>query len=205
MDELHPVLGKGVITMLCSECVTPDLDKTQPELLSADGYGTCQICGHALKRSILLPYYDLSVCRPCRRRMILRRITAAVIDFVMAYTLMAITFLMIGVSARITAFLGVRNPIVESDELINLLGNGMVVILWLTRDGWFKGRSVGRLVCRLRVVDTQSGHPASLMKSVKRNLPTLIPLSPIAIVIDLVRRNSARIGDGWAKTKVIPS
>ena len=62
----------------------------------------------------------------------------------------------------------------------------------------FRGHSPGKWVCGVRVVDRDRGEPIGLAGSFKRNLPLLIPL-----VVAFLLQKGHRLGDGWAKSKVV--
>ena len=56
-------------------------------------------------------------------------------------------------------------------------------------------------MCGVQVLDEDSGEAGSWLHSLKRNLPTLIPIVPLVIAVQLSK--GPRLGDGWANTKVI--
>ncbi len=65
----------------------------------------------------------------------------------------------------------------------------------------FTGHSPGKLMCGVQVLDDDSSEPGNLIQSIKRNLPTIIPIVPLVIAVQLSK--GPRWGDGWANTKVI--
>ncbi len=53
----------------------------------------------------------------------------------------------------------------------------------------------------VQVVDEIIGKPVGFDPSFKRNLPLIIPLMPLIVAFELPK--GKRIGDGWARTRVI--
>jgi len=76
----------------------------------------------------------------------------------------------------------------------------LLYFLWLFRDG-FGGRSFGKSVMGLQVVDVDTGQGAGFGASFKRNLPMLIPFAPLVAAAQMSR--GPRLGDGWANTRVV--
>jgi uncharacterized RDD family membrane protein YckC len=84
--------------------------------------------------------------------------------------------------------------------------NGVGVAYWLARDGLFRGRSVGKAICGLRVIDFERGQACSLTQAVLRQLVFLIPLFFFVEVVSLLtdpRRR--RLGDHWSDSAVVSS
>jgi len=64
------------------------------------------------------------------------------------------------------------------------------------------GRSVGRRLLRLRVVDRETRLPIGALRSLKRELPLhVFPLSLVEVWFG--RKAGQRLGDRWAKTVVV--
>lgn len=104
----------------------------------------------------------------------------------------------------------------------SMLGNksgslgGLVVILvvlatlvvsfgyLLLRDGLFGGRSLGKKLMGLRVMNTVKNTPCSYKDSIFRNITLCIPLvSTIDLILAVVDTDGKRIGDKIAKTQVL--
>lgn len=75
-----------------------------------------------------------------------------------------------------------------------------IPLLFTLRDG-FNGRSLGKKMCDLVVVDQVTRGSISFMQSFKRNLPLLIPLSCLWVFILLSR--GFRLGDRLGNTMVV--
>ena len=84
----------------------------------------------------------------------------------------------------------------RNEGLLYLLLNTFL----LHKDG-FRGRSLGKLLMGIRVVDDTTGELGGFKASVKRNLPLFIPFVPLIAAFQL--RKGYRIGDRWANTRVI--
>ena len=74
----------------------------------------------------------------------------------------------------------------------------------LLRDGLFDGRSLGKRVMGLKVMDSR-GKPCGIGDSVLRNIIFFIPILPLIELILVLIDPGQRIGDKWAKTKVVRS
>ncbi len=73
-------------------------------------------------------------------------------------------------------------------------------IIFYMKDG-FRGKSPGRWIAGVTVVDEELREPIGFHQSVKRNLALLIPFGLLIIVGQMSK--GKRIGDKWAKTRVI--
>ncbi len=112
-------------------------------------------------------------------------------------------------------FLQLFIAVVQAVEQVDSQGNEplSIIVGWLSialivymliKDGLFGGRSIGKLICKLAVVDKDSGKACTIRQSFKRNLPLLIPIIPLIVAVQLSSREK-RIGENWANTKVISS
>ena len=70
------------------------------------------------------------------------------------------------------------------------------------KDG-FGGRSPGKALFGVQVVDRTTRQPLGFMQSFKRNLILMLPYAIGAILVILTMRKGRRLGDGWANTEVI--
>jgi hypothetical protein len=71
---------------------------------------------------------------------------------------------------------------------------------FLAKDG-FSGRSPGKTVCGVRVIDATSREPIGFGRSFKRNLPTLIPFGILIMAVQLIE--GLRWGDRWTNSMVV--
>ena len=77
----------------------------------------------------------------------------------------------------------------------------------LLRDG-VRGQGIGKIICGLTVIDLQSGQPAKMPASMRRNIVLLVPgANLVALVLELITvirdRQGQRIGDRLAQTQVV--
>src|SRR5690606_17667655 len=80
------------------------------------------------------------------------------------------------------------------------LGTLVLMPLFMLRDG-FDGAFIGKRMMGFRVKDEETGKPIGFKKSFLRNLILYIPLSSIIMQLSLF--NGRRIGDRYAKTRVM--
>ena len=81
----------------------------------------------------------------------------------------------------------------------------LIVMSWLffaMRNGLGES-SVGKLMTGLRTVDKNSRQPMGCLRSLQRNVVTLIPFSPVLVAAQMSR--GERLGDGWANSRVVLS
>ncbi len=83
-----------------------------------------------------------------------------------------------------------------------------VALIWigfylLFQDGINKGRSFGKRIMSMRVVNAETGAPCSYGKSILRNLFILIPLVNIVDALMIFGDKRQRLGDKLAKTLVV--
>lgn len=78
-------------------------------------------------------------------------------------------------------------------------------VYFLVKDSIFKnGQSIGKMVFRKRVIDYKSKKPCTVMQSIIRNIPMVIPFIPLIELIKLtINSENRRFGDKWANTIVV--
>ena len=155
----------------------------------------CPLCGkqdQMGKRARLL--YDTPVCKKCHAEFASRRQCAFIVDLVILWILRGYVFAMAGATA---AMAGIGDFAAATVYL--LISAGLLTIFCM-KDG-FSGKSPGKALVGVQVLDATTGLPAGCVSSFRRNLPTLLPFVPLLIGLGLNR--GGRIGDGWSHTKVI--
>lgn len=138
--------------------------------------------------------YDHIVCRKCYSSFAGRRRLAFVIDWFIWYCILILAGKLL--TQAMTPWLVAQGDI----ELAAQILGWILLPVFFFKDG-FSGRSPGKLVCDVQVIDEITGQAAGFGASFKRNLPLLIPFMPLFVGIEL--RRGYRIGDGWSHTKVI--
>ncbi|MBN2432086.1 MAG: RDD family protein [Acidobacteria bacterium] len=74
----------------------------------------------------------------------------------------------------------------------------------LLRDALYDGRSIGKKMMGLRVVNSDTNTPCKTNESLIRNISLMIPVFGVVDgVMVFIDEHHLRFGDKWAKTKVI--
>lgn len=136
--------------------------------------------------------FEKPVCRECYSGFSNRRYLAFLIDYIFLGPASAVAWLLLKFPlAMVFLLVGRKLP---------LLNWVVVILTFLLKDG-FRGYSLGKALVGVRVVDAASGQPIGFAASCKRNLPLLIPFAAFFVALQLRKGN--RIGDGWARTRVV--
>lgn len=138
----------------------------------------CAVCERPLaKASRCKELYGYPVCRKCRHGFANRRQAAFLIDWVLCRL-----FVLVSIHAVIVALL--QTP---------LGGSSGAYLLLALKDG-FSGKSPGRWLLGLRVVDAETRLPIGFRHSFVRNLPLFIPyLGVLGIALSMM--SGLRWGD----------
>jgi len=134
--------------------------------------------------------YGCDVCKKCSSKFANRRQFAFFLDMV---------FVRIA-SFAVAAILGILVATQEAAEPIAVFLFLLYILAILAKDG-FSGTSPGKALMGVQAIDQESRKPIGFGASIKRNLPTLIPIVPLVIAVQLIK--GKRLGDGWAGTQVI--
>jgi len=164
--------------------------------------GKCLLC-HDRPVVASKKIYQNPVCKKCYYRFVNRRQLAYVVDAV----------LLLIVAFGILLPLGdLFAPLPQGSQMLVDFSFGLVFgTLFSLKDG-FNGQSPGKRLMGVQVVDVQSGAPISFGQSFKRNLilqtgviPMVGGLVSLAVVIIIIIQmgKGPRLGDRWAKTRVI--
>jgi uncharacterized RDD family membrane protein YckC len=156
---------------------------------------TCPICSQTKTMRRTKSLYGYTVCAKCSSRFANRRQIGFVLDSFLLYFLYPLAGGMFG------TVLGAMGPVSES--AINAASWAVLIACWtifIAKDG-IAGSSPGKWLTGVRAVDVDSLQPIGFVASIKRNLPTLIPIVPLVIGVQLIK--GYRWGDDWARSKVI--
>ncbi|MBP5451482.1 MAG: RDD family protein [Treponema sp.] len=123
-----------------------------------------------------------------------KRILAFIIDFVITAIINNIPFWNL---IMIPLLRGHRLP--SSSIILRAIISTLIAFLYLLLRDLPKNGSVGKMIMKLKIVDTETKEPASIGKRFLRNITWL--LSWIDIIVYLAAKK--RIGDMLAKTDVI--
>jgi len=146
---------------------------------------SCPLCGntkHMGRKAKLL--YKQWVCKKCNSGFANRRQFAFFIDWLLLNAATVVLVLGAGIHNRLET------------NLIALIAT----LIFFFKDG-FTGTSPGKALMGVQAINIQTGRPADFGASFMRNLPLLIPFMVIIVGFSLIK--GQRIGDGWAKTRVI--
>lgn len=126
------------------------------------------------------------------RRFVSRgRIKAWIIDVIIPSTILTVLFSIAEISMN---------------ETISTLATLLWLIdiaYFLTKDALFGGRSIGKRIFGLAVVDDETGKPCKFSQSFGRNIPLMVPIVPLIAADEVIRGHSKRIGESWVRTRVI--
>jgi len=78
---------------------------------------------------------------------------------------------------------------------------GLTLLYWLFKDGIKKGKSIGKTIVNIRVVDSKTGNPCNPWESLIRNLSLM--LLGLLDILFIFGNKSQRLGDRIASTYVL--
>ncbi|RIK69214.1 MAG: hypothetical protein DCC65_00245 [Planctomycetota bacterium] len=159
----------------------------------------CPVCDRAVRFSKTYKLFGTLVCRKCRNAFVNRRQLAYIIDVIVFWVATMLVESMIAY-----LFIDVE-PVSDFPSIPEIIF--WLVIYWVIaplifglKDG-FRGRSPGKWLTGVQVVDRDSREPIGFAQSFKRNLVLVIPLAPLVVAVQLIA--GYRLGDKWANTCVI--
>lgn len=127
----------------------------------------------------------------------LKRLFAFIIDRALFVLLMMITVIPL-------IMLKEANPALNTPAIAVAIVFVLVGAFYAWARDFYKGQSLARRWLKLRVVDETTGIPIGAWRSVKREVFLhLAPLVIIELVLLFTSPDGRRLGDRWAKTRVI--
>lgn len=169
---------------------------------------TCPICSRQMPPAVTpRVLYDVPVCADCHQKFMVKRSIAHVLDtFIYSFAFsIGIWVVFFAAAIIVGATSGPNGPSDTAGDIFIRLWLMLVLFGIFGRvllDG-FRGHSPGKAMLGLQVVNEASGRPAGFIDSIQRNLILFVPVMPIIIAVTMFSGDGHRIGDGWAKTKVI--
>ena len=158
-------------------------------------HARCPLCRNDRKARAFKTLYATSVCGTCYHDFANRRQLAFVLDWFLWYSVSY------GLGVAGTVMLVVAHAPDAMVTTFLVVGAYVAAPLaFFCKDG-FKGRSPGRALCGVQVIDRDTHAPIGFMPSLKRNLILYVPLMPVLIAFRLLKGH--RFGDGWANTRVV--
>ena len=124
----------------------------------------------------------------------IKRILAFIIDFIITAIINNIPFWIL---IMIPLIRGDRLP--NSSIILRAIVSTLIAFLYLLLRDLPKSGSVGKMIMKLKIVDSETKEPASIGKRLLRNITWL--LSWVDIIVYLAAKK--RIGDMIAKTDVV--
>ncbi len=155
----------------------------------------CPLCYRSGPIDAFGPLYDAPVCRRCRWGFAGRRHLAFVIDWVIWHLALVLA------AVALVLLLAAWQPPRAVVETLVISATFIIAPAMLFMKDGFRGYSPGKAVCGLRVINRATGGPAGFVASLRRNLVLYVPLMPLVLAFGLT--SGPRIGDGWARTRVI--
>lgn len=182
----------------------------------------CPLCQKKVKAKKAKPLYGTKVCKKCYYGMANRRQFAYIIDagFWMFFLVFISGFIFCVIGSLypdmtfyndifVVSFDVLFDDISNSDRTLSsiLFFSAVVFIRYIIfpmifglKDG-FWGRSFGKNICGIEVLDRNTLQPIGFGQSFRRNLILVIPLMPLLVAGRLCK--GYRLGDKWANTKVV--
>ncbi len=141
--------------------------------------------------------YEVPVCPKCRNWFANRRQAAYIVDFLFYYVILVAPWV-----AMISLIDFWLRGVPELRAALQVgVGHIGLPLLFCCRDA-FGGRSPGKLLFGLQVVDAQSRQPIGLGQSLKRNLIFMLPLIG-SLLGAVTMMGGRRLGENWARTDVV--
>lgn len=138
--------------------------------------------------------YGGIVCKKCFYKFVNRRQGAYLIDSFAMY----VVGILLGYYIQLAAPIG--GMMTAGASIFGVLYQLAFNAAFFMKDG-FGGKSPGRWLTGITVVDAKTRDPIGFAQSFKRNLPLLIPFSPFIIMFTMGK--GPRWGDKWANTRVV--
>jgi uncharacterized RDD family membrane protein YckC len=167
---------------------------------------TCPLCNSPLELSTKV-LYNFRVCEKCHQDFALRRVLANFLDqmllsfagFILGFVIIIAAAIIGGVAGAATGNEDFGGRLAVFVWVLMLL---VVVFFAIAEDG-FSGYSPMKYVMGLQVIDSTTGRPAGFLDAFKRNLALNIPFMPLYALFQLMGKDGIRVGDRWARTKVV--
>jgi len=154
----------------------------------------CPLCRRDMGARKPPRLYGQGVCRSCYWTFATRRHMAFLIDWFL------FQFFAVGAVLLLGAVLDVTNSPDETWRRASIMELIGLAVVFCCKDG-FKGYSLGKRLCGVRVVHSKTGRPSGPFASLMRNLPLVVPFMPVIVAVQLFQ--GQRVGDSTAGTLVM--
>jgi uncharacterized RDD family membrane protein YckC len=143
------------------------------------------------------PLYESTLCRSCWAAFTWRRAVAFIVDVAAAgATVVVLGRAIIGIAALYD-----EPARATMTGMAYLVAAGFAIVAFLLKDGLFDGRSPGKALLGVRVVDERTRRPIDPSRALVRTLPLLAPLVPVVAAVQMLR--GPRLADGAMQTRVV--
>lgn len=172
----------------------------------------CPLCDKPDHMRKSKPLYGTSVCKKCYYGFLNRRQGAYAIDWIIWWVVGQILSVLLhhavliplGMTPASQSGSSSAPPTFSSmmiwGTLIALALGLLEGLIFCFKDG-FRFGSPGKYLLGLTVLDDTTYQPIGFLKSFKRNLILMVPLIPLVIAFTMGK--GPRLGDRWAKTRVV--
>lgn len=161
----------------------------------------CPVCRQP-KSKLREKLYGVPTCRRCIDGFTKRRSIAGVIDWIVLPVVFFVGTVMATAVLRVLAEdLTANRPVALGLNLLSLFVPPAALLMFFAKDG-FSGYSPGKALCGLRAINADTGQPIGFLRSIMRNVPPGVTIF-LTLIVALQIRKGPRLGDGWAKSKVV--
>jgi len=167
----------------------------------------CCLCGNWLQFGAK-ELYGYQACPKCYNDFAWKRAFAYILDIVFVNVIVGVLIVVaLIVGVIVVGAAGNNNDAAATAGgmiiVLGYLGSFVMAYVLITlRDG-HQGMSPGKRILGLQVINSVSGAPTSWGDSFKRNIILAVPVVPIVVIIQIFSANGLRLGDEWARTKVV--
>lgn len=168
---------------------------------------SCPICSRELKKPHKCKtLYGVKICKKCRNGFANRRQFAYLIDALLWAAIVVSGSYLVELMVHTSwPSMWAGQPSADQDLFLRVAylvwGWLILPIVFCMKDG-FGGRSPGKALLGVRVMDVETRETIGFLRSLKRNLVLVIPyVGFVGIVLTMMK--GQRWGDGWARTQVV--
>ena len=166
----------------CKECYENTKNTDYPS-------SHCPICNTDVRQNMTCELYGTIICKRHRNNIFYARSISDLFDTGLSFL---VSIAVIGILTLVSSTVFISEG----------FSTYIIMILFFCFKDSFWGRSPGKFIFGLVVLDVSTKTYATPLASLKRNLPLCIPFIPILAGFQIFF-NGIRIGDNWAKTMVV--
>ena len=165
----------------------------------------CAFCDEFFPPQSMDLSYDAPACPDCRVRLNVARSLAYLVDGGGCFLLGGFAGFMVTFALAMLwqADMGYGSAFRAAAVIGYLAGYLVAIPILLTKDAWMDGKSPGKVLTGITVVERSTARTVNWRKSAARNWPLIIPFLPLWLAVQVWFGTGSRMGDGMAGTKVI--